>query len=83
MTLHKIQRRARFAKVVVKYLKFKSTINNVVNERNYLKDYILTLINKLKQVIFDQNKLYIARDYYKILSKVISNKFVKIKIEQD
>ena len=58
MTLHKIQRRARFAKVVVKYLKFKSTINNVVNKRNNLKDYISTFTNKLEQITFNRDRLY-------------------------
>jgi len=80
---NEIQRRARVANVVVKYLKFKFTINNVVSERNNLKNYISTLANKFEQVTFNKNKLYQVRNYYKILLKIINNKFVKIKIEQD
>jgi len=55
---NKIQRKVRFANVVVKYSKFKFTINNIVSERNNLKDYILTFTNKLKQIMFNKNKFY-------------------------
>lgn len=79
----KFKKKTRIAKIVIKYLKFEFIINNIVNKRNYLKNYILTLINKLKQATFDRDKLYIARNYYRILLKTINNKLVKIKIKQN
>lgn len=79
----KFKKKTRIAKIVIKYLKFEFIINNIVNKRNYLKNYILTLINKLKQATFNRDKLYIARNYYKILLKTINNKLVKIKIKQN
>jgi len=55
---NKIQRKIKIANIVVKYSKFKFTINNVVSERNNLRNYILTFTNKLEQVIFNKNRLY-------------------------
>jgi len=80
---NEIQRRARLADVVVKYSKFKSTIDNAVSERNNLRDYISTLTNKLGQVTFDKDRLHQVRDYYKISLKTTNNKLVKIKTERD
>jgi len=79
----KFKKKTRLANIVVKYSKFKSTINNVINERNNLKNYISTLINKFEQISFNKNKFYQVCNYYKISLKIINNKLVKIKIEQN
>jgi len=54
----KFKKKTKFANIVVKYLKFKFTINNVVSERNNLRNYTSTLINKFEQITFNKDRLY-------------------------